>query len=114
MSLFSSEIVKGELRQIQELYHSLSARMPKYPEYSPEERIEFIDDLNRLLDKQEILYTRVFLSDDEDSEEIKQNFRIAAKQMGIPPNLLGSQIFKKAKESIENLRKHVYFDVDKT
>jgi hypothetical protein len=88
--------------------------MPNYVNLSPEERLEFIDDLTLLLDKQHVLYTRVFLSDDEDSEEVKQNFRVAAKQMGIPPNLLGSQIFTNAKKSLENLRKHVYFDVDKT
>lgn len=114
MSLFTSEIVQRELKVMHELYRSLTSRIAQYGEMSVEERTEFIDDLDALLEKQEVLYTRAYLMDDEDSEQVKNNFRIAAKQMGIPSSQVGPEVFRKARDAMRNLRDHIDFDVDKT
>jgi hypothetical protein len=113
MSLFTSEIVQKELKVMHELYRSLTKRMSQYGLMTVEEREEFIDDLDALLDKQEVLYTRAYLMDDEDSEQVKENFRMAAKQMGIPSSQVGPEVFRKAKDAMKNLRDHLDFDVDK-
>ena len=105
--MFSSEIVKREVEQMYELYKELSGRLNFFELQTYEDKKKMADDLERLIDMQEVLYTRVFLSDDDDSELVKENFRIAAKQMGIPPHMTNPQIFKIARESVQQMRKHL-------
>jgi len=110
MSFFSSEIVQREMLYMQKLYQELSAKMYRFPFMSREEREKIVDDLDHLIDKQEILYTRVALSDQEDAVEFKEQFRIAAKQMGIPTHIIGSEVFKNAKQSLQMMRDSLDYD----
>lgn len=105
--MFSSEIVKREVEEMYELYKELSGRLNFFELQTHEDKKKMADDLERLIEMQEILYTRVFLSDDEDSELVKENFRIAAKQMGIPSHMTNPAIFQIARESVQQMRKHL-------
>ena len=105
--LFSSEIVRGELEEMHTLYTKLCNRIGFFDIASHEEKKDLAHDLDRLVEMQEILYTRVFLSDDEDSQQVKENFRMAAKQAGIPAHMMNAQVFKVAKESIQRLKDHL-------
>lgn len=103
-NLFSSEIVRSELMVMRELYDSTSRRIRKFQELTPEGRQELYNDMDALVEKQELLYTRVMLCDDDDSEQIKQNFRDAADAMGIPSFALGPNVFKVARQAVQTLR----------
>jgi hypothetical protein len=103
-NLFSSEIVRKELIVMKELYDSTSKRIRKFPELDTEQRQELYNDMESLVEKQELLYTRVMLCDDDDSELIKKNFRDAADAMGIPSFALGPEIFKVARSAVQTLR----------
>lgn len=105
--LFSSEIVRREIEEMHELYTALSGKVMFFEMQSDEEKRKMTEDLERLIDMQEILYTRVFLSDDEDSRMVKENFRITAKQMGIPAHMLSPEVFKIARESITRMKEHL-------
>lgn len=105
--LFSSEIVKRELEEMHRLYESLVNRASFFEVSSTEDKKEIAKDLDRLIEMQEILYTRVFLSDDEDSRRVKDNFREAAKAAGIPAHMMNASVFKIARESIQQLKKHL-------
>jgi hypothetical protein len=110
MNFFSSEIVQKEMLVMQKLYQELSAKMYKFPFMSREEREQVVNDLEHLIDKQEILYTRVALSDKEDAVEFKEQFRMTAKQMGIPTHMIGPEVFKNAKRSVEMMRQSLDHD----
>jgi hypothetical protein len=105
--LFSSEIVRKEIEQMHQLYKEIYMAAPIIDMQSREDKEKLLDKMERLIEMQEILYTRVNLSDDEDSEGIKENFRIAAKQMGLPATQIGPEVFKIARTSINALRQHV-------
>lgn len=105
--MFSSEIVKREVEEMFELYTKLSGKLTFFELQTNEEKRQMADDLERLIEMQEILYTRVFLSDDEDSQLVKENFRIAAKQAGIPPHLTNPEVFKIARESVKQMRTYL-------
>jgi len=79
-SLFSSEIVQGELKEMYKLYESLCGKVGFFEIASHEEKKQMAEDLDRLIEMQEVLYTRVFLSDDEDSQRVKENFRISGSR----------------------------------
>jgi hypothetical protein len=105
--LFSSEIVRGELEEMYNLYTKLCSGVNVFELTTIEEKKQMAEDLDRLVEMQEILYTRVFFSDDEDSQQVKENFRMAAKQAGIPAHMMNAQVFKIAKESIQRLKDHL-------
>lgn len=105
--LFSSEIVRKEVEEMHKLYTSLTGRVMFFEMQSLEEKRKMTEDLERLIEMQEILYTRVFLSDDEDSQMVKENFRVTAKQLGIPAHMLSPEVFKIARESVNQMKKHL-------
>ena len=51
-----------------------------------EEKIEHVELLESLLDKQKVLYTRMSLSDDPEAKEMKDRIVQSAIMMGMPPN----------------------------
>ena len=105
--LFSSEIVRREIEEMHNLYKEIYTSVPLIELKTKEEKEELLDKLDRLIDMQEILYTRVNLSDDDDSELVKENFRMAAKQMGLPTLQVGPEIFSVARNSIRSMRQQV-------
>ena len=42
--------------------------------------------------------------DDEDSQLVKDNFKNAAKELGVPEELVGLPIFKKARKVLHEMR----------
>ena len=106
-SLFASEIVKKEIEEMHKLYKEIYMAAPLIDMESKEVKEELLGKMERLIDKQEVLYTRVNLCDDEDSRLVKENFRIAAKQMGLPATQIGPEVFKIARASIASLRQQV-------
>ena len=78
--------------------------MYSFESMSKEEKEKMFSDMELLIEKQKILYTRVMLSEDDDSQMVKKNFRAAAKQMGIPANQMGPEIFDLAQKAVDSLR----------
>ena len=103
-NLFSSEIVRKETERMHKLYLSVSNRMYGFEKMSTEDKKKMFSDMELLLEKQKVLYTRVMLSKDEGSQMVKENFRATAKQMGIPTNQIGPEIFDLAQKAIDTLR----------
>jgi len=85
MSFFSSEVVRAEMTEISELQELIYSNVFKFPSMSKEEKIEHVEILERLLDKQKVLYTRMSLSDDPEAQEMKERITRSAIMMGMPP-----------------------------
>ena len=103
-NLFSSEIVRKETERMHKLYLSVANRMYGFEKMSKEDKEKMFSDMELLIEKQKVLYTRVMLSEDDDSQLVKENFRAAAKQMGIPTNQMGPEIFDLAQKAVDSLR----------
>ena len=102
--LFDSEIVQKEMDEMTSTYMDLMMKVPYFAVMDREQRKEVIDGLERLVDKQETLYSRAYLMNDEDSELVKQNFRNAAKELGVPEHLVGLPVFKEARKALQTMR----------
>jgi hypothetical protein len=103
-NLFSSEIVREETERMHQLYLSIANRMYSFEKMTKEDKQQMFTDMELLIEKQKVLYTRVMLSEDDDSQLVKDNFRAAAKQMGIPTNQMGPEIFDLAQKAVDSLR----------
>ena len=69
-NFFDSEIIKKELAEINKLQEQVYSRAFGYPLMSREDKVEHIDKLITLLEKQKVMYTRLSL---DDSPEAKKN-----------------------------------------
>jgi Domain of unknown function (DUF1825) len=63
--------------------------------------------LQKLLDKQKVLYTRLSLSDDPEAKQMKENISKSAEVMGLPPNLDMNIIFSNMQKLIEKMKEQI-------
>ena len=72
MSFFDSDVVRAEMTEIQELQEEVYSNVFKFPSMNKEEKMFHVALLEKLLDKQKVLYTRLSLSDDPEAKMMKQ------------------------------------------
>ena len=86
MSFFDSDVVRAEMTEISELQEDVYRNVFKFPSMNKEEKKFHVGMLERLLDKQRILYTRLSLSDDPEAKMMKDRIVESATMMGLPPD----------------------------
>jgi len=74
---------------------------------SREDKLEHIEKLQLLLEKQRVMYTRLSLSDDPKAVEMKENLRKSVALMGFPPETDMGMLFKSMDKTIESLKQFV-------
>ena len=109
MSFFDSDVVRAEMAQIQELQEEVYTNVFKYPMMKKEDQRYHVEILERLCEKQRVMYTRLSLSDDPQAKQMKDNIIQGASAMGLPKdvdiNILFSQMgqmVEKMKDSLDN------------
>lgn len=104
MKFFESEVVRSELIEISELQQEVYKNFINFSFMSTSEKIEHIELLEELLKKQQVLYTRLSLSDDPEAKKIKQTIVDSAKLMGFPSNIDINLIFNDAAKMLESMK----------
>ena len=85
MSFFGSEVVRAEMTEIAELQEQIYNNVFKFPSMTKEEKLEHVEVLETLLERQKVLYTRMSLSDDPEAKKMKERIVSSAIMMGMPP-----------------------------
>ena len=104
---FDSEIVQDEMETINEMQEEIYAQVFKFPELPLEEQVEHLEMLDELLDKQQVLYTRMKLSDDPRAKEMADNVRQSAIVMGFPKDVECNLLFANMKNTLKRVRKGI-------
>jgi uncharacterized protein HemX len=107
MSFFDSEVVRAEMTEITELQEEVYINVFKFPTMGKDEKISHVNILQKLLDKQRILYTRLSLSDDPEAKKMKQKISESASIMGLSPNVDMSVIFNNMSKLIDVMRERI-------
>jgi hypothetical protein len=107
MTFFDSEIVRAEMAEISELQEEIYGSVFKFHSMSKEDKIHHVNLLERLLSKQQVLYTRMSLSDDPEAQEMKQKIVESAQLMGLPPNVDMSVIFSNMTKMLEIMKAQI-------
>lgn len=107
MSFFNSSIVQEEMEDIVRIQDEIYKHMFKFSSMSKEEKVEHIELLESLLKKQQILYTRLSLSDDPEAKTMKENIMKSAKSLGFSDGSDLNYIFKNMSSLIEDMKKTV-------
>jgi len=104
---FDSEIIQEELKEINNLQEKIYGSLFNFGVMTKEEKIENIEILTELLEKQRVMYTRLSLSDDPKAIEMKENLRRSVALMGFPPETDMSTLFNTMRATIDSLKTYV-------
>ena len=84
MSFFDSDVVRAEMVEIGELQEDVYKNVFNFASMNKEEKLFHVSILEKLIEKQKILYTRLSLSDDPEAQEMKEKILESAVMMGLP------------------------------
>ena len=107
MSFFDSEVVRAEMTEIQELQEEVYSNVFKFPSMNKEEKRFHVALLEKLLDKQKILYTRLSLSDDPEAKMMKSRIVESATMMGLPKDVDISVIFSNMGKMLDAMKQQI-------
>ena len=107
MSFFDSEVVRAEMVEISELQEEIYTNVFKFPTMSKEDQLYHVDILEKLLNKQRVLYTRVSLSDDPEAQEMKKSILEGARQMGLPTTVDMNILFANMNNMVSMMKKQI-------
>ena len=105
MSFFQSPVVRAEMAEISELQQEVYSNIFKFPSMKKEDQLYHVEILERLLEKQKVLYARLSLSDDPDAKKMKENIMQSAASMGLPANVDVGKMFDQMSEVIGMMKK---------
>ena len=107
MSFFESEVVRAEMSEISELQEEVYNNVFEFPKMTKEEKVYHVNLLERLLNKQKVLYTRLSLSDDPEAQEMKQRIMDSASMMGLPAGVDMNIIFNNMSKMLEIMKEQI-------
>ena len=106
-AFFNSDVVRAEMAEIQELQEEIYTNVFKFPTMSKEDQHYHVEVLERLCEKQRVMYTRLSLSDDPEAKQMKKNIIEGASQMGLPQNVDMNTLFKNMGDMVEMMKNQV-------
>ena len=107
MSFFKSDVVRAEIAEINELQEDIYKNVFKFPTITKEEKLEHVKILEKLLDKQKVLYTRLSLSDDPEAIQMKERITESASMMGLPSNVDMNVIFNNMSSMLDVMKQQI-------
>lgn len=107
MSFFDSDVVRAEMAEISELQEDVYRNVFKFPSMNKEEKLFHVQMLERLLDKQKVLYTRLSLSDDPEAKQMKDKILESAVMMGLPQGTDMSVIFNNMSKMLNVMKDQI-------
>ena len=106
-SFFDSDIIQDELKEINKLQEQIYGSILTFGMMNRETKLEHIEKLELLLEKQRVMYTRLSLSDDPEAVEMKENLRKSVAIMGFSPETDMQVLFTSMTKTIESLKKYL-------
>ena len=101
---FDSDIVREELQEINQLQMSIYRNAMKFGTFSREDKVEHIERLTELLERQKVMYTRISLSDDKEAIDLKNHLQKSVELMGFPEGTDMLLLFSGMSNTIENMK----------
>ena len=100
MSFFDSDIVRAEMAEIQELQEDVFDNVMKFQYMNDSDKLHHITILERLLDKQKIVYARLSLSSDPEAKKMKEEILKSAQMLGMSSSVDVNMMFNQMSQMI--------------
>tara|TARA_S200002703_G_C3659700_1_gene202607 strand:- start:47 stop:382 length:336 start_codon:yes stop_codon:yes gene_type:complete len=107
MTFFDSSVVQNEIAEITKLQEEVYENVFKFPSMTKEEKIEHVNLLEKLIEKQRVMYTRLSLSNDPEAIQMKENIANSARDMGMSRDVDINQVFANMGKLIVTMRDQI-------
>ena len=107
MSFFDSDIVRAEMAEIHELQEEVFDNVMKFQYMNDSDKLHHINVLEKLIEKQKIVYARLSLSDDPDAKQMMEEILKSAVMMGLPKNVDVNLMFNQMSEMMKVMRQQL-------
>ena len=107
MSFFQSDVVRAEMAEISELQEEIYGNVFKFPTMSKEDQQYHVEILERLLEKQRVMYTRLSLSEDPQAKEMKKRITESASMFGLPQNVDMNTLFNQMGQAVVMMKQEI-------
>ena len=101
---FDSNIVKEGLDEIHQLQSEIYGNAFKFGTMNREDKLEHIEKLTELLEKQRLMYTRISLSKDPEAIELKEHLEKSVQLLGFPEGTDMTLLFSGMSHTIDSLK----------
>ena len=95
------------MKAITELQDRIYGKVFSFSTMNNDDKLEHVELLEELLNKQKILYARMTLSDDPEAKVMKDNILSSAQQLGFPPDVDLNYVFSNMTNIIEKMKKTI-------
>ena len=95
------------MAEISELQEEVYSNVMTFPAMDDDDKVYHIKLLERLIEKQKILYARLSLSDDPGAKQMKEDIHKSATIMGLPPNVDMNIIFGQMSQMVDVMKKQL-------
>ena len=95
------------MTEISELQDDVYRNVFNFPKMTSQEQLFHVALLERLIEKQKVLYTRLSLSDDPEAKKMKQNIIDSATMMGLPSGADMNMIFNNMSRMLDVMKKQI-------
>jgi len=106
-NFFDSEIIQDALKEINELQQDVYSNLIGFQNMSRQEKLEHVETLLLLLEKQKIMYTRLSLSDDPDATKMLEELKKSISVLGFGDNADIHTLFTQMSSTIEKLKQSI-------
>ena len=106
-NFFDSDIVREELQEINDLQLSIYKNAMKFGIFSRDDKVDHIERLTELLERQKVMYTRISLSNDPEAVALKNHLQKSVELMGFPEGTDMLLLFSGMSNTIDNLKKSI-------
>ena len=107
MKFLDSEIVQKEMQDIETLQKKVYGNVFNFPNMNREDKILHIELLEELIEKQQIFYKRLSLSDDPKAKEIRKTVMDSAEMFGFKSDGDLSLMFAQMSAAIGEMKKQL-------
>ena len=107
MTFFQSDVVRAELAEIQELQEEVYGNFFKFPSMPKEDQQYHVEILERLIEKQKVMYTRLSLSDDPEALKMKKHIVESASMFGLPENVDMNLFFNNMSQAVGMMKQQI-------
>ena len=104
---FDSEIVREQLDEINRLQQEVYGSILSFQSLPFDQQKEHVIKLEELLEKQQLMYTRLSLSDDPEAIKMKKHLQDSVKMMGFPVDTDIRMLFSTMAQTIKKLREKI-------
>ena len=107
MSLFKSDIVKGDIQEMLELQQFCFRSAMNFILLDAGRKLEYFEALEKLIDKQKVFYARAKLSDDPEAKSVVETMRQGVIMLGATPNTTIEEMFDELVDKVAKMKKQV-------